>query len=73
MFENHLLRYDSFVPKITELKYTLTLTSYNSFLEPLVKINNKILRILQNKPPTNPNCGFVQKIQYPADSSFAWL
>ena len=23
---------------------------YNSFLEPLVKINNKILRILQNKP-----------------------
>ena len=24
--------------------------TYNSFLEPLVKINNKILRILQNKP-----------------------
>ena len=36
--------------------------TYNSFLEPLVKINNKILRILQNKPLRTPVADLYKKL-----------
>ena len=35
--------------------------TYNSFLEPLVRINNKILRILQNKPLRTPIADLYNK------------
>ena len=47
----------------SQLNYGIEIyaNTYNSFLEPLVKINNKILRILQNKPLRTPVADLYKK------------